>query len=500
MIFGYRESEVLGADVRELIPAAFRESDAESPSVFVASRETKGKKKDGSNLYLDITVCGLLDGKKLIRAKDITERKKYENELLLFKRLFESLSEGVIVVDNRGVIIFANPASAALTGRAPGEVCGLHYSEIKVPLAEPGCYGEVINALRRFGHWSGEVVLKLPGGKRGVFWASFSAVKDVEGNTLNYAAVFTDISEKARLKEEKELLAGQAARARQAATLGAASASLAHEIKQPLNAIKVMADGMIYWHRHGRCLDVAKVVDALEKISRQADRILAIVKNVRYFLSAGTRTQPVPCDLNKVVERVLDLVSPQAQQCGAKVQCCLGEGLPPVLGDKERLEEIVLNLLQNAVQAVRSCDEEILPLAEMFLRRFSAARRKRFQRISPAAAEILLSYPWPGNVRELKNTLDRVTLLWDGEEVKPSHLELPAGNDRPAAAERALPVLDPDNFDLPLGGFPLEEFTNKIIEAALKKSGGNKTLAAKYLGISRRSLYCRLKRIYREGG
>lgn len=144
------------------------------------------------------------------------------------------------------------------------------------------------------------------------------------------------------------------------------------------------------------------------------------------------------------------------------------------------------------IQPLRQRRDDILPLATMFLRQFAGAKANRFRSIRAEAAEILLGYDWPGNVRELRNTIEWVSFMFDDAELTPAHLAnlksppILSANDGPAAAT--------DRFSLPAAGFNLEEYTDKIIQQAIEVCNGNKTAAALRLGISRRSLYNRLKK------
>ncbi|NLI12468.1 sigma-54-dependent transcriptional regulator [Pelotomaculum propionicicum] len=155
-----------------------------------------------------------------------------------------------------------------------------------------------------------------------------------------------------------------------------------------------------------------------------------------------------------------------------------------------------LNVGHIHLPPLRQRTDDILPLAQMFLLGFAREKRKSFKTITHEAAGMLLSYDWPGNVRELKNTIEWAVLMWDDQELKPGHLEILTGNikSKPQAAA-GIGVIDHENFFLPPRSLPLEEYCNNIILKALEKFNGNKTLTAKYLGISRRSLYCRLERL-----
>ena len=149
------------------------------------------------------------------------------------------------------------------------------------------------------------------------------------------------------------------------------------------------------------------------------------------------------------------------------------------------------------VSPLRDRREEILPMAAMFLQEMAAKRGKKFTKISAAAQRILLSYDWPGNVRELRNMLEWVVALNDDEELQASHLailEFPSKGG--AATEEGLSAsLNLNNFVLPPGSFCLEDFFDRIILQAVEMHDGNKTKAANYLGISRRAVYYRMKRL-----
>jgi two-component system, NtrC family, response regulator HydG len=95
--------------------------------------------------------------------------------------------------------------------------------------------------------------------------------------------------------------------------------------------------------------------------------------------------------------------------------------------------------------------------------------------------------PWPGNVRELENVLERALILAGEGEVLPAHLSSPAA---PRGRSRAADVL--------VEGFDLDDFERELLLAALERAGGNKTAAARLLGITRRRLYSRLEALGRR--
>jgi len=150
-----------------------------------------------------------------------------------------------------------------------------------------------------------------------------------------------------------------------------------------------------------------------------------------------------------------------------------------------------LNVGQIYLPPLRERPEEILPLAYLFLEELARQKQKRFTAISNETANIFFSYQWPGNVRELKNVIEWAVLMFDDVELKPEHLGMMERKGSLNLTVTGKPrILD---FTLPPGSFPVKDVIKNIIYQALQMHDGNKTETAKYLGISRRSLYYQLK-------
>ena len=140
------------------------------------------------------------------------------------------------------------------------------------------------------------------------------------------------------------------------------------------------------------------------------------------------------------------------------------------------------------VPPLRERREDILPLARGFLEREGGGHK----RLSPSAEDLLLSYAWPGNIRELSSAMLRAAVLAPGDVILPDNLP-PALRSGPTESVGLGAETGPDGSDLSLA-----QLEKRAIEAALERSGGNRTEAAQALGISRRKLLYRLKQ-YREG-
>ena len=133
--------------------------------------------------------------------------------------------------------------------------------------------------------------------------------------------------------------------------------------------------------------------------------------------------------------------------------------------------------------------ESIIPLAKMFLEEYSLKRGKQFQRISPAAIDLLLNYEWKGNVRELANAIDRAVLHNNAIELSARHLSFLDENYSTNSSFVLTPNAD---FQLPENGLNLEELEREIVRRTLKKFRGNKTKTAEFLGLTRSALRSRM--------
>ena len=134
-----------------------------------------------------------------------------------------------------------------------------------------------------------------------------------------------------------------------------------------------------------------------------------------------------------------------------------------------------LNVFAIRVPALRDRREDLLPIADRFL----AARGVPADKLGPEARQRLVEHAWPGNVRELENVLERALILAGEEPIAPAHLAV--GPMTGTSQRRAAELLGE--------GFSLDGFEAELIRAALERAGGNKTEAAKLLGVTRRRLY-----------
>ena len=133
--------------------------------------------------------------------------------------------------------------------------------------------------------------------------------------------------------------------------VGEMASGLAHELNQPLAAIVNYADGCAIRLRSGRA-DPDSLLAATARIQQQAERAAKVIQHMRAFVRKRD-PELVPCNLNAVVQETLGLFEGMVRRAGATVTLAPGEGLPPVRADKVQLQQVLLNLFQNALDAMK---------------------------------------------------------------------------------------------------------------------------------------------------
>ncbi|MBR1946363.1 MAG: sigma-54-dependent Fis family transcriptional regulator, partial [Alphaproteobacteria bacterium] len=149
-----------------------------------------------------------------------------------------------------------------------------------------------------------------------------------------------------------------------------------------------------------------------------------------------------------------------------------------------------LNVVNIAIPSLRRRKDDILPLADYFIKKYSEMNDIPVKPLSEKAADMMLAYGWQGNVRELENTIHRAVLLSTGSEIEPEAIMLANPTETPSETSAAS-----DN----MVGRTVADVEKDLIISTLKHTLGNRTHAANILGISIRTLRNKLKQYMEEG-
>jgi PAS domain S-box-containing protein len=173
---------------------------------------------------------------------------------------------------------------------------------------------------------------------------------DRNGRVLGFYALVQDVTEQKRIDLEIQRQREQLAHVSRVATLGELTASLAHEIHQPLAAIMSNAQAALRFLDQ-EDPDLNEVRDILADIVQDDRRADEVIRRLRRFLRRD-KPELTPLDVNEIIQEVMTLLKREALLRGVAIDMELGAQLPPVVGDRIQLQQVVLNLVLNAVDAM----------------------------------------------------------------------------------------------------------------------------------------------------
>jgi PAS domain S-box-containing protein len=271
-------------------------------------------------------------------ARDLTDERAREGHMRMLTAALENLAESVSVVDEDGRIVYSNAAHGRMLGYEPGNPPGGAQS-FAADDAGRTATAEVLRRAREDGAWSGRSLRRRVDGRVIPVELRLARVEQ-DGRPLVFV-MSRDVS--GEVEREERLR-----RAERMASLGTLVSGVAHELNNPLAAIVGFTQLLLMDERPPR------ERDDLETIRREADRMAKIVSDLR-LLGRGTHDEArtrEPVDLNDVVRHVLRSRAYALSTRNVELREELAGGLPPVAGDRAQLEQVVLNLVVNAEQAV----------------------------------------------------------------------------------------------------------------------------------------------------
>jgi two-component system sensor kinase FixL len=292
-------------------------------------------------------------------VEDITERKRAETALARFGFAVESTHDVIGITDNEGRVEYVNPAFEALTGYTAEELrAGNGLSIYAAGEATRTVIGE---ALQSSNHWSGEVDLRTKDGRLVPMLLRVATLNDASGRRIGAVGVATDMTEQRRAEEQLRQHRAELAHALRVSTIGEMAAGIAHELNQPLCAIASYASGCARRVRSGNT-DGKALLEAVQQIADEALRGGEIIRRLKEF-AAKREPRRDRVDVRSLLHEVVRLVESEVRDSAVKLALEVPGQLPDLWADKIQVEQVLVNLVKNALDAMLDTPPETRELA-----------------------------------------------------------------------------------------------------------------------------------------
>jgi PAS domain S-box-containing protein len=292
-------------------------------------------------------------------VEDITQRKKDESARRYseekYRVVVEAASDAVICVDDAGAILLANPATRKVFGYDPADLIGRPLTMLMPEYMRnlhQGGFTRYLATGQRHVNWQGTELIGLrKNGQEFPVEVSFGEVND-KGHRI-FTGFIRDISERKQAEELRQALQMtqvELERVSRLTTMGELAASIAHEVNQPLTAVTNNGNACLRLLAN-RSLEPEVLRRALEEIVADGTRASAVIARIRAFIKK-TPAEKNELDVNEVIQEVLALARSELSENRVLLEPQLTKTLPLVLADRVQLQQVLLNLVMNGVEAM----------------------------------------------------------------------------------------------------------------------------------------------------
>jgi PAS domain S-box-containing protein len=365
-MLGYTDKELKNLSPVDISPPDARHSTAQALADFADGKlqdyqiDRQYLRKDGTPLWVNVTVS-VVPGSEFTPPSllaiqiDVDDRKRAETGLRAsearWRTMFEMASVGIATFNQGQRFMTANPALQRMLGYSEDELRMLRGVDITVEddravsstlndlIASGGCLSYQVE--KRYRHKNGQVV-----------WVNINAavIPATDSTAPFYAAMILDITDRKRAEEALRDAQSELARVARLTTMGGLLASIAHEINQPLAAIATNGSACLRWlNRDDPDLDEAR--SAASRIMRDAGRAGDVIRGLR-ALATKSGPQITELDIDDAIQDVLALTRSELQRHGVVLHTELFADRGPIFGDRIQLQQVLLNLIMNGVDAM----------------------------------------------------------------------------------------------------------------------------------------------------
>ena len=283
------------------------------------------------------------------------------------RRVIDSALDGMIVIDASGTVLLYNAACEQMFGYSAEEVLGTNVKLLMTRSDRKHHDTYIQNYLRsgtaRIIGIGRDVTGRRKDGSTVPIRLSVGELRD-DDNTPLFIGTLHDLTEALRARERIEELQSELMQVARASAVGEMGSTLAHELTQPLSAVTGFVEASAALIDQSDTEVPARVREYMDQAVAQALRAGAVVRLLREFTSRGDTERSVE-DINGVVEEICRLTTLGTAGDGLALELNLAADLPPVLIDHVQIQQVVLNLVRNSIDALRDCETRTISVATL---------------------------------------------------------------------------------------------------------------------------------------
>src|SRR6202140_3796066 len=282
---------------------------------------------------------------------DVTESKRGEQAARLLAAVVESSQDAIVRKNLDGIITSWNKGAERLFGYAAEEAVGQNITLI-IPSDRRGEERAIVERLTRGGrvdHF--ETVRMRKDGSLLDVALTISPMTDAAGRIVGASKLARDITERKRAEEALRQAQADLAYMSRVTTMGELTASLAHEIKQPISAAMTNAKTCLRWLGRDEP-DVAEACEAASRLVKDLTRAADIIGRIISLFKKGVLQREL-VDVNELIREMIVLLRSEASRYSISIRTELAEGLPKVMADRVQLQQVFMNLMLNGIDAMK---------------------------------------------------------------------------------------------------------------------------------------------------
>jgi len=359
---GYSKQEMIGMCATEIISAESLERDFKPNwERYLADGrieiQTNLVTKDGREIAGELKVVAFYDnngeyagGRAVFR--DITERKRQEHALReseqKFRAIFDNATDGILVADPETTqYITGNRMICRMLGYNLEEIPNLKVRDIHPEESLTEDLRQFRKVLNREITLSEDVPIRRKDGS--IFYADINTAFLRFGGKECLMGIFRDITEHKQAQDRLDIYREKMAQAERLASLGTLSATLAHELTQPLTVVRLSIENSLADLETASC--PASVIEELKDSLAEISHIVSIIDRLRSLARKSSKQEVGEVDLKTVAERITALLTASAQRAGITLRLKNLDKLPPMFTNEKDLEQLFFALLENAIHA-----------------------------------------------------------------------------------------------------------------------------------------------------